>query len=94
LSKFDDPKASVKDKTQDVIKAALAPVALVPGVGTVITNVGNAAVDSAGYMHDILEGWCDPPPLSSNINMRSNPIGTIGNKIFNSTPFRNFFGKF
>jgi hypothetical protein len=61
LSKLDDPKASVRDKTQDVIKAAFAPVPLVPGVGTVIANVGNAVVDSAGYIQDVLEGRRDPP---------------------------------
>jgi hypothetical protein len=70
------------------------PVALIPGVGTAITNVGNAVVDSAGYIQDVLEGRRDPPPLLADINMRSDPIGTNGNKIFNSTPFRNFFGNF
>jgi hypothetical protein len=92
LNKLDDPARSVRDKTQDVIKAALAPTAFVPGIGIIINTVGNAVVDSAGYIQDVLEGQKDPPPMPANINSRLNPIGTVGNKIFNSIPFRNFFG--
>jgi hypothetical protein len=94
LNKLDDPDRSTRDKTQDVIKAALAPTALIPGIGTIINNVGNAVVDSAGYIQDVMEGKKDPPPMPADVNMRTNPIGTLGNKIFNSTPFKNFFGRF
>jgi hypothetical protein len=94
LNKLDDPNRSTRDKTENVIKAALAPTSLIPGIGTIINNVGNAVVDSAGYIQDVMEGKKDPPPMPADINMRSNPIGTLGNRIFNSTPFKNFFGNF
>jgi hypothetical protein len=94
LNKLDDPNRSIRDKTEDVIKAALAPTTLIPGIGSIINTVGNGVVDSAGYIQDVLEGRKDPPPMPADINSRLNPIGMIGNKIFNSTPFRNFFGNF
>jgi hypothetical protein len=94
LNKLDDPNGSSRDKTTDVIKAALAPTSLIPGIGTVINTVGNAVVDSAGYIQDVLEGKKDAPRIPADINARLNPIGTIPNKIFNSVPFRNFFSKF
>jgi hypothetical protein len=91
LNKLDDPNKRMRDKTENVIKAALAPTALISGIGTIINNVGNSVVDSAGYIQDVMEGKKDPPPMQADINMT---IGTLGNKIFNSTPFKNFFGNF
>jgi hypothetical protein len=55
LNKLDDPNRSTRDKTQDIIRAALAPTAFVPGIGTIINNVGNAVVDSAEYIQDVIE---------------------------------------
>jgi hypothetical protein len=94
LSKFDDPDATVRDKKQAAIKAAIAPVNLVPGVGGIISTVANGVVDGAGYIQDVLDGRKDPPPLPADVNSRTNNIGTIPSKIINSTPFLNFFRNF
>jgi hypothetical protein len=51
-------------------------------------------VDSAVYIQDVIEEKKDPFLMLVDVNMRTNPIGTLGNKIFNSTPFKNFFGRF
>jgi hypothetical protein len=34
----------------------------------VINKVGNAVVDSAGYIQDVIEGRRDPPPMPGDIN--------------------------
>jgi hypothetical protein len=94
LNKLDDPNRSNRDKTTDIIKAAFATTSLIPGIGTAINTVGNAVVDSAGYIQDVLEGKKHAPRMPADINARLNPIGTIANKVFNSSPFRNFFSKF
>jgi hypothetical protein len=39
LNKLDDPNRNSRNKTMDVIKAALAPTSLIPGIGTVINTV-------------------------------------------------------
>jgi hypothetical protein len=93
LNKLDDPNRSTRDKTQDVIKAAIAPVALVPGVGSEIEQLANGVVDSAGYIQDVMEGRKDPPPKGADINGK-NLIANIPCTIFNSTPFKNFFWNF
>jgi hypothetical protein len=51
-------------------------------------------VDLAGiaapYITDVIEGRKDPPPVSSDINSKINPIKNINNKI-GSSAFKNFF---
>jgi hypothetical protein len=75
LNKLDDPNRSVRNKTQDVIKATFALTVLIPGFGTVINNVDNAVMDSAEYIQDVMEGRKDHPLMPADINTSLNPIG-------------------
>jgi hypothetical protein len=93
LNKLDDPGASVRDKTQDVIKAAIAPTSLIPVVGPVVNALGNLVVDGAGYIQDVIEGKKDPPAKGEDIHGKD-PVANMGSTIFNSTPFKNFFTNF
>jgi hypothetical protein len=81
LSKFDDPNATDRDKVVAGVKAGLAPIGLIPGVGTAINTVGNTIVDTANYLTDVVEGKKDAPPKPADVNMRTNPIGTGASQI-------------
>jgi hypothetical protein len=76
LNKIDDPYNTPKDIAVDVAKAAVAPISLIPGVGTALNMGANAVIDAASYMTDVVEGKKDPPPKPADVNARSNPIGT------------------
>jgi hypothetical protein len=58
---------------------------------TAIASSGVA--NEPAYIQDVTEGKKDAPPMPADINSRTNPIGTIPNKIINSRPFINFFSK-
>jgi hypothetical protein len=92
LSKLDDPNINARDATNSVIKAALAPIELIPRVGLLATAV-SGVVDAAAYFQDVTEGKKDAPPMPAEINSRMNPIGTISNKIIKSAPFVHFFSR-
>jgi hypothetical protein len=86
MSTFDDPKATTRDKVVAGMKAALTPTEFIPVIGPAINTVGNAVIDAANYMTDVVEGKKDPPPKPADVNARSNPIGTgVSNAV-------NFFG--
>jgi hypothetical protein len=93
LNKLDEPGISDREKTQDIVKAAIAPTTLIPVVGPVVNALGNMVVDGAGYIQDVIEGKKDPPPKGEDIHGKD-PVSNMGSTIFNSTPFKNFFWNF
>jgi hypothetical protein len=93
LNNLDDPNRSDRDKAVDVVKAGLEVAGLIPGIGTVIEKGGEAVVDAATYIQDVMEGKKDPPPKGEDIHGKD-PVSNMGITIFNSTPFKNFFTNF
>jgi hypothetical protein len=71
LNKLDDPNNTPKDIAVDIAKAVVAPLGLVPGLGT----VANGVIDTASYLTDVVEGKKDAPPMPADVNARSNPVG-------------------
>jgi hypothetical protein len=79
LNKLDDPNNTPKDIAVDIAKAVVAPLGLVPGLGT----VANGVIDTASYLTDVVEGKKDAPPMPADVNARSNPVGVGVNKVVN-----------
>jgi hypothetical protein len=73
LNKLDDPKATKKDKTVDIVKAAAAISGLIPN--PIIGPVASGVVEAASYLTDLQEGRRDAPPKPADINNRTNPLG-------------------
>jgi hypothetical protein len=87
LNKLDNPKINDVEKASAIFDMATSPLSLVPLVGTMVDLAGIAAP----YITGVIEGRKDPPPVSSDINSKINPIGNIGNKVIGSSAFKNFF---
>jgi hypothetical protein len=87
LNKLDDPKINDMEKASAIFDTVTAPLSPVPIVGPILDLAGIAAA----YITDVIEGRKDPPPVSSDINSKINPIGNIGNKVIGSSTFKNFF---
>jgi hypothetical protein len=94
LNKLDNPNNTPKDIAVDIAKAAVAPISLIPGVGTAINTAANAVIETASYVTDFVEGKKDAPPKPADVNNRSSPIGAGLNNVINSSPFRVFFSRF
>jgi hypothetical protein len=92
MNKIDDPNNSSKDIAVDAAKAAVAPLALIPGIGTALNYGANAVIDTASYLTDVVEGKKDAPPMPADVNARTNPIGVGVNKAVNG--IGNFFRRF
>jgi hypothetical protein len=93
LNNLDDPNRSDRDKVVDVVKTGLDVVGLIPGIGSIVSTVGNKVVDAATYVQDVMEGRKDPPPKGEDIHGKD-PVSNMGSTIFNSTPFKNYFNNF
>jgi hypothetical protein len=93
LNKIDDPNNSPKDIAVDIAKAVVAPISLIPGVGSAINTAANAVIDTASFVTDFVEGKKDALPKPADVNNRSNPIGAGLNNVINSSPFRAFFSR-
>jgi hypothetical protein len=92
FNKMDDPNNTPKDIAVDAAKAAVAPIALIPGIGTAINYGANAVIDAASYLTDVVEGKKDAPPMPADVNARTNPVGVGVNKAVNG--IGNFFRRF
>jgi hypothetical protein len=87
MNKLDDPNLSGTEQGKAIFDTITAPLSVVPGLGTVVSGVSEAAK----YIADVTEGKKDAPPKS---DVRGNPIGDIPNTIVNSTPFKQYFNNF
>jgi hypothetical protein len=65
-------------------------MSVVPGIGTVVSGVGEVAK----YVSDVMDGKKDAPPKPADINSKNNPGGNIPNTVINSTPFKQYFNNF
>jgi hypothetical protein len=92
LNKLDDPNATQKDKAVDIVKYVAAIAGLIPN--SVIGPAANLVVDITSYLTDLQEGRRDAPPKLTDINSRTNPIGTGVNNFINSTLVRQFIFNF
>jgi hypothetical protein len=89
LNKLDDPKINDSEKASAIFDAVTAPLSLAPVVGAIAEVVGV----TAPYITDVIEGHKDLPPVGADINSKINPIGNVGNKIINSSRFKDFFSR-
>jgi hypothetical protein len=87
MNKLDDPKLTDVEKGKAIFDVITAPLSVVPGVGTVVSGVSEAAK----YVSDVITGKKDTPPKSDT---RGNPIGDVPNAVVNLTPFKQYFNNF
>jgi hypothetical protein len=90
MNKLDDPNLSDTEKGKAIFNVITTPLAAVPGLGTVVSGVG----DAAEYVSDVIEGKKDAPRKPADINSKNNPGGNIPNAVINSTPFKQYFNNF
>jgi hypothetical protein len=90
MNKLDDPNLTDTEKGKAIFNVITAPLAAVPGLGTVVSGVG----DAAEYVSDVITGKKDAPPKPADINSKNNPGGNIPNAVINSTPFKQYFNNF
>jgi hypothetical protein len=90
MNKLDDQNLTDTEKGKAIFNVITAPLVTVPGVGTVVSGVG----DAAEYVSDVISGKKDAPPKLADINSKNNHHGNIPNAVINSTPFKQYFNNF
>jgi hypothetical protein len=84
LNKLDDNSRTSKDKAVDTAKAAAVVTSLIPN--PIIAPITTGVVETASYLTDFQEERKDALPKPTDINNRTNSIGSGVKNVINSTP--------